>query len=69
LVAITRGMDVRDVSVGVPPRAAAVQPPPARPQSSPPQGLTPQHLAFAGLAAGADATSPGRPRLAVGPGR
>ena len=72
-VSITRGMDVRDVSIGVPPHAAPApaagprqQPaqPVARPQ---PSGPTPHELAFAGLAASTTASttaSPGgRPRL------
>jgi len=73
-VAITRGMDVRDVTIGVPPRAAAAQPaaprqqstqPPARPQ---PQGLSPQQLAFAGLVAGPAAAPAGKPRVVGGTG-
>jgi len=74
VVAITRGMDVRDVTIGVPPRAAAAQPatprqqsaqPPARPQ---PQGLSPQQLAFAGLVAGPAAAPAGKPRVVGGTG-
>ena len=48
LVAITRGMDVRDIHVGLAPKPPAAMAKPA----SPPPRMSPQTAAFAGLSAG-----------------
>ena len=61
IVAITRGMDVRDVNVGLPPKAAA---PASKPQPAPqPPARSPLAAAFAGIAASQPtAQSPTKPR-------
>ena len=60
LVAITRGMDVRDVNVGLPPKVAA---PASKPPVSQPPARSPLAAAFAGIAASqSTAQSPTKPR-------
>ncbi|MFM8890717.1 MAG: peroxidase family protein, partial [Planctomycetia bacterium] len=57
-VRITRGMEVRDVHVALPPRAAAPTPTPPRPAASP----SVLEAAFVGLAAAQSQGSPPKPR-------
>lgn len=60
VVTITRGMDVRDVNVGLPPKPAA---PAAKPPVSQPPARSPLAAAFAGIAASQPtAQSPTKPR-------
>ena len=60
VVAITRGMDVRDVNVGLPPKPAA---PAAKPPVSQPPARSPLAAAFAGIAASQPtAQAPTKPR-------
>jgi hypothetical protein len=60
VVAITRGMDVRDVNVGLPPKPATPAPKPMAPQ---PPARSPLAAAFAGIAASQPtAQSPTKPR-------
>ncbi len=60
VVAITRGMDVRDVNVGLPPKPAA---PATKPTASQPPARSPLAAAFAGIAASQPtAQSPTKPR-------
>jgi len=60
VVAITRGMDVRDVNVGLPPKATTLA---AKPPVSQPPVRSPLAAAFAGIAASQPtAQSPTKPR-------
>ena len=60
VVAITRGMDVRDVNVGLPPKAAA---PASKPAASQPPARSPLAAAFAGITASQpSAQLPTKPR-------
>ena len=61
VIAITRGMDVRDVNVGLPPKPAT---PPTKQQPAPqPPARSPLAAAFAGIAASQPpAQSPTKPR-------